>query len=301
MSDAVEGDIWSEWLLKRRFPSDPAVAAQWQERLAKMREGVLDRAKIEPGDAVLDVGAGDGLIAFGALERVGPTGCVIFSDISQPLLDESRRIARQLGVEDRCDFLNASADDLSALADGSVDVVTVRSVLIYVKEKAASFREFFRVLRPGGRVSLFEPINRTGLDYRELFKARHPTPEIRDLAERMTKYWERLQPPDDPMLDFDERDLLRLALQAGFEEVHLRLDTDVTLSEPMSWDGWISSAGNPKIPSLAEAMREVFNDEEIMRYERAMRPVVEGGGQPMCMAVGWLQATKQRAEDGNGR
>ena len=51
-------------------------------------------------------------------------------------------------------------------------------------------------------------------------------PEIRDLADRMTAYWESLQPPDDPMLDFDERDLLRLAIETGFGEVHLRLDAD---------------------------------------------------------------------------
>ncbi len=293
MSETAQTDIWSEWLLRRRFPSDPAVAAQWNERLGKMREGVLDRAKIEPGDVVIDVGAGDGLIAFGALERVGPAGRVIFSDISQPLIDESRRIARQLGMEERCQFVNASADDLSAIAGASVDVVTTRSVLIYVKEKATSFREFFRVLRPGGRISLFEPINRAGRDYGELFRARDPRPEIKDLAERMTKYWEKLQPPDDPMLDFDERDLVRLAIEAGFEEVHLQLDLEVAPSPPMSWEGWISSAGNPKIPSLKEAMQEVFNDEERARYEQALRPLVERGGQQTCMAIAWLSAIKQ--------
>lgn len=78
MSKAAPGDIWSEWLLKRRLPADPVVAPQWNERLAKMREGVLNRARIEPGDVVLDVGAGDGLIGFGALERVGPAGRVIW-------------------------------------------------------------------------------------------------------------------------------------------------------------------------------------------------------------------------------
>ncbi|MEX0784587.1 MAG: methyltransferase domain-containing protein [Dehalococcoidia bacterium] len=298
MSDAVEGDIWSEWLLKRRFPSDPEVAAQWSERLGTMRAGVLERAKIEPGGVVLDVGAGDGLIAFGALERVGPSGRVIFSDISQPLLDESRRIATDLDVLARCEFLNASAHDLSAIADGSVDVVTTRSVLIYVKEKAGSFQEFFRVLRPGGRMSLFEPINRAGLDYRDVFKARDPRPEIRDLAERMTEYWATLQPPDDAMVDFDERDLLRMALEAGFEDVHLQLDVDVTLSPPTSWEGWISSAGNPKIPSLREAMEELFNNEERERYERVLRPVVEAGGQPLFSAIAWLQAIKRQRNGG---
>ena len=72
-------------------------------------------------------------------------------------------------------------------------------------------------------------------------------PEIRDLADRMTAYWESLQPPDDPMLDFDERDLLRLAIETGFEEVHLRLDADLTLSKPMSWEA-VASSGQPEDP-----------------------------------------------------
>ncbi|WP_348240817.1 methyltransferase domain-containing protein, partial [Salmonella enterica] len=52
------------------------------------------------------------------------------------------------------------AETLEGIADSSVDVVTTRSVLIYVDDKAAAFAAFHRVLKPGGRVSLFEPINR---------------------------------------------------------------------------------------------------------------------------------------------
>jgi arsenite methyltransferase len=52
---------------------------------------VLERAAIRAGDVVLGVGAGDGLIGFGALEQVGAPGRVIFSDISADLLDECRR------------------------------------------------------------------------------------------------------------------------------------------------------------------------------------------------------------------
>jgi hypothetical protein len=114
----------------------------------------------------------------------------------------------------------------------------------------------------------------------------------------MRAYWEQLQPPEDPMMDFDERDLVRLALEAGFPQVHLQLDLDIAPSEPMSWEGWISSAGNPKIPSLKEAMEELFSDEERQRYEEVMRPVIERGGQQGINAVAWLQATKAaKAED----
>jgi ubiquinone/menaquinone biosynthesis C-methylase UbiE len=65
--------------------------------------------------------------------------------------------------------VKANAEDLVEVDDGSIDVVTTRSVLIYVVDKARAFEEFLRVLRPGGRVSLFEPINRFGMSARKGF------------------------------------------------------------------------------------------------------------------------------------
>jgi ubiquinone/menaquinone biosynthesis C-methylase UbiE len=115
---------------------------------------------VQPGGTVLDVGCGDGLIGFGALDRVGASGHVIFSDISQDLLDHCREAATAKGVLDRCSFIRAGADSLAGVADASVDVVTTRSVLIYVKDKAAALREFYRVLQPGGRTRKRRPCSR---------------------------------------------------------------------------------------------------------------------------------------------
>jgi arsenite methyltransferase len=112
-------------------------------------------------------------IAFGALERVSPSGHVIFSDISQDLLDHCQAAAAAEGLLDRYQFVLTSADCLTDVADASVDNVTTRSVLIYVKDKAAALREFYRVLRPGGRVSLFEPINVLMRDRDRLYGLRH--------------------------------------------------------------------------------------------------------------------------------
>ena len=153
-------DEWAEWLLHRRHGGDPEALRRQLAWLYPIRDRVLGNAHVREGDVVLDVGCGDGLIAFGALEKVGPSGRVIFSDISQDLLDHSRALAEQIGELERCTFVRAGAQDLSPLADGSVDVVTTRSVIIYVKPKERALREFFRVLRAGGRLSMFEPINR---------------------------------------------------------------------------------------------------------------------------------------------
>jgi arsenite methyltransferase len=92
------------------------------ERLRVTRDRVLDQALFCEGETLLDVGCGDGLVAFGAFAR--GAGLVIFSDVSQNLLEESRRLADELGVVSRCRFVRAGADELSQIAAGSVDVVT---------------------------------------------------------------------------------------------------------------------------------------------------------------------------------
>lgn len=155
----ADTDKWAAWLLDRRDGGDPEQRALALDYLRPIRDRILEQASIRPGDVVLDVGAGDGLIAFGAAERVGPGGTVIFSDVSDDLLSHSRGLAQELGYGDRMMFVRAAAEDLEDIDDASVDVVTTRSVLIYVHDKAAALQAFYRVLRPGGRLSIFEPIN----------------------------------------------------------------------------------------------------------------------------------------------
>src|SRR5262249_51839866 len=79
--------IWAGWLLQRRARGDPEVSGRVRKELDPIRDRVLDGAQLGSHDRLLDVGCGDGLIAFGALERGQPE--VIFSDVSQDLLDTS--------------------------------------------------------------------------------------------------------------------------------------------------------------------------------------------------------------------
>src|SRR5207249_3692612 len=88
-----------------------------------------------------------------------------------------------------------------------------------------------------------------------------------------------LQPRDtDPMMNFDERDLLRLAEDAGFAEVYLALRARITPLPPRRWDEVVGTPGNPRIPSVEEAMREVLREEERERLVAHLRPLVEAGG-----------------------
>ena len=288
-------DRWHRWLLDVRFGGDAACREKdLREFLYPVRDAVLDRARLRPGDTVLDVGTGDGLIAFGALERLGPSGRVVFSDISQDLLDHCRQAAAAEGLLDRCRFILTSADSLTCVADGSVDVVTTRSVLIYVKDKAAALREFYRVLKPGGRVSLFEPINvLMSLAAPDLFSGYDVTP-VRAQAAKVRALYESIQPPgEDPMLDFDERDLVRHAQDAGFAEIDLELRLSVkTRKEPVPWELFTRMSGNPLVPTLGEALDTVLSPQEAAEFTAHLQPLVESGTGLLRRALAYLTAVK---------
>ena len=289
-SPARKRDIWAEWLAEHRHGGDPDVRRRIFERLAGVRDEVLDRSSLAPGETLLDVGCGEGLIGFGALER--GAGHITFSDISDDLLDFCRETTDALGVSDRCDFVKAHADDLAGVADASVDVVTTRSVLIYVPHKSRSFREFFRVLRPGGRVSLYEPINRFGICERAEGFWGYPSNGLHELAERVEGVFTAIQPPSDPMLDFDERDLIRFAEDAGFFPIDLELQVEVRPTEPKPWPAFANSSGNPKIPTIAQAMNQVLTPAERERFADHLKPLVEEGRGVWRMAHAYLTAVK---------
>ncbi len=68
-------DRWHRFLLNTRFGGDAEARQRLlTERLYPVRDKVLDKAQVQPGETLLDVGTGDGLIAFGAIERLGPAG-----------------------------------------------------------------------------------------------------------------------------------------------------------------------------------------------------------------------------------
>ncbi len=286
-------DMWSQWLLHRRFGGDKfAMQEALTKYLYPWRDKILSQANLGDGGTLLDVGCGDGLIAFGALEKVS-TSRVIFSDISQDLLDHSHSLAQEMNLLERCQFLNAAADDLSAIMEASVNAVTTRSVLIYVAAKQQAFNEFHRVLKPVGRLSIFEPINRFAFPEPPGFFLGYDVKPIKEIAAKLEALYQSIQPPDtDPMTDFDERDLIRFAEAAGFREIHLELQVEIKPHESGDWDRLMHTAGNPKIPSIEEALHQVLTPEEIETFVNYLRPLVEAKRGIHRGAIAYLWAVK---------
>lgn len=286
-------DIWTDWLLHRRFGGNTqAMHEILTTLLYPIRDMVLKHTALDAGDVVLDVGCGDGLIAFGALEQQSSCS-VIFSDISQEILDHCHTLAARMNVKDRCQFVHASADNLAPITTASVDAVTTRSVLIYVDAKQQAMHEFYRVLKPGGHLSIFEPINRFGFPEPPHQFIGYDVAAVEELADKVKAVFRRIQPFDsDPMLNFDERDLLHIAEQAGFQEIHLELQVAVKPTERADWDMLVNTAGNPKIPTLGEAMQQALTSEEATRFIAHLRPLVEARQGVQRSALAYVWATK---------
>jgi ubiquinone/menaquinone biosynthesis C-methylase UbiE len=147
---------WSGWLdaVERQLHAgdDP----RGQVLAGQIRDRVLHKAHLKKGDVVADLGCGKGFLTMEAARLVGEEGRVTGLDSSEEALGMARAEAVARGLSN----LTFTLADLRSLPleDASVGVVLSRSVFAYIEERVQAFREAWRVLEPGGRISLFEPV-----------------------------------------------------------------------------------------------------------------------------------------------
>lgn len=122
----------------------------WGAQLAGVQAALLDGATLQPGERVLDLACGTGLVTLAAARSVGPSGHALGTDLSGEMVALAEKQARRQGVSN-ARFTRMDAEQL-ALADGSVDVVLCSLGLMYVPEPQRVLCEARRVLRPGGRL-----------------------------------------------------------------------------------------------------------------------------------------------------
>jgi arsenite methyltransferase len=276
----AEADHWSRWLLERRDAGDDAQRSVSLGHLGPVRDRVLSYAEPLEGATLLDVGTGDGLIGLEALDRVGAQGSVIFSDISAALLERCRQAVAARGALGRARFVSTRAEDLAEIPDASVDVITTRSVLIYVADKARVFAALHRALRGGGRISLFEPINRLMFPEPADRFWGYDVGAVADLAVKVKATFDALEDSATAtMIDFDDRDLVALAEAAGFERIHLECHIDVDHHSPMraiSLDALLDGAPNPLAPTVRESISSLAGPEQDRFLQHLARAVGQG-------------------------
>jgi ubiquinone/menaquinone biosynthesis C-methylase UbiE len=121
----------------------------WSRQLAPAQDLLMKMAALKPGEYVLDIACGTGLVTFRAASEVGAKGEVIGTDISEVMVESCRAAAAARGATN-ARFERMEAEKLS-LSDASFDVVLCALGMMYVTDFAGSIREMFRVTKPGGR------------------------------------------------------------------------------------------------------------------------------------------------------
>jgi SAM-dependent methyltransferase len=112
---------------------------------------------LEPGERVVDLGAGGGFDCFIAAGKVGTTGEVVGVDMTEEMLAKSRRTAQTLGVSNVA-FREGILERLP-VEDGWADVVISNGVLNLCADKQQVFAEIWRVLKPGGHLQFADIAN----------------------------------------------------------------------------------------------------------------------------------------------
>ena len=293
-------DLWADWVLHKRHADDLEYGRVVSAITTGYADRVLDGARIGADMTLLDVGAGDGLVGLRAIERFGPSLRVWMADISMPLLRAARARADAAGVEGQCGFLCCPADALAPLA-ASADAVTTRATLAYVADKRTALAEFHRVLKPGGRLSVAEPIFQdealaaSALKNAVAAQSAGAADELLPLLHR----WKAAQFPDEPasigaspIVNFSERDLLNLVHGAGFREIHLELHIDVSHGAVTSWPVFLGSSPHPLAPALGEILATRFSPRERDYFEGIFRPIVESGSAVSTDRIVYINAVK---------
>ena len=185
----------------------------------------LELARVQPGDDLLDIGCGPGILAVRAAGQVAPGGSVTGVDVSEGMLEVAREKAAAAGVGDAVSFELGDMHELR-FPDGQFDAVVCSYAMFFAESVTAVGRELWRVLAPGGRLvvatigeQFFEPM--WGEFRRETARLR---PEL-----DISMPWERRQVADGGTL-------CGLLAAGG---VRIRLleveDVPVPLSGPDDW------------------------------------------------------------------
>lgn len=301
LTNDVARDNWSTWILGQRHGDDAAYERNVRNEITKYADRVLDFVRLRPGMTLADIGTGDGLVGFRAIERAGDSIRVLMTDISPALLQHTKETAHALGVSGQCAWLQCSADDLQGVADESLDAVAMRAVLAYVEDKPAAMRELHRALRPGGRFAMAEPILRDEALEVCMLKRLVESGSINtdDPFFPLLLRCRAAQFPDTeekahalPITNYGERDLVRFAIDAGFTDIHLELHIDVQTEDRMPWDTFLRVSPHPLAPTLEEVLRTRFTHDERSYLEVRMRAIFESGKQLGASRIAYLSAQK---------
>jgi ubiquinone/menaquinone biosynthesis C-methylase UbiE len=121
----------------------------WQRQLKPAQDKLLEMARLQPGEKVIDIASGTGLVSFPAAEKVGENGFLLATDISDGMVKIGNESAKEKNYRN-IRFERMDAEELNA-PDEEYDVALCALGLMYVPDPIKALKEMYRVLKHGGR------------------------------------------------------------------------------------------------------------------------------------------------------
>ena len=235
----------------------PAIFAPWAAALVEL-------ARLQPGERVLDAACGTGVVARAAAARVGAAGKVTGVDLNSGMLEVARTTAGEAGQA-----IAWREGNLEALpfADSAFDVALCQQGLQFCPDKAAVISELRRVLRDGGRLALSV--------WRDIRHFPYMLALTSALADHVgVEASRRMSAP----CSFGSADALRtLMKQGGFKDVQIRIDVlpmRVPSLEAFLPAQCVASPLAADIGALDERARVAFFDD----IRRRLLPYMDDAG-----------------------
>lgn len=281
---------WSDWLLKSRFAymteKQKKETLQW---LLNVRDAVLHNANIKPDDIVIDLGTGTGLLAFGALDFINENGKVIFSDKFKDCLDVCENLMKNLNLNKNVEMLISDCTNIK-LPDNSVDKAVMRSVLVHILDKKQAFSEIFRILKPGGIYSAFEPLINSNTRCWELVS---PS-QLSDYDDFKKAEDECMTSEHDPLTNFDENSISKDLEEAGFSDGVI--DKKVVESKYIVQKGmvttWLTTPPSPNAKTMKEKLLLYFDERKVNNYISELQNALENNTVNIKSNVMFIKAKK---------
>jgi len=212
---------------------------------------ILDAARIRTHDAVLDLGSPPGLLAWGALDRA-PLGRVVIACAEGAPLRALAPIVRDRALDRIVRIVRAGAGGLPFGGD-SFDAAVGRSVFAPIGDRIRAAHEILRVLRPGGRLAVEEPVARLSDRLSDAIDAR----ALRGLAVEVRAAEDDAFREGPPLVSFDDEALTAILRDVGFAEVETRRGSE-TYSVQVTREmiaRWVEPSRGP-LPSYADLVRD---------------------------------------------
>ncbi len=279
--NAQQIDYWNDVTGKRWVEMADVIDAQ----IAPLGEAAMDRAQLQRGEDVLDIGCGCGQTTLELAARVGAEGSVLGLDISNPMLESARERARQSDLGN-VEFQQADAQTREFDTEG-FDLLFSRFGVMFFASPVEAFANLLSALRPGGRLVF--------VAWQALI--RNPWMQLPIVA--AAKHLPPGAPPPDPNAPgpfafADQERVQGILRESGFENIrHESLERDLLIGGGRSLDDSVEFLA--QLGPAGAALREAsatLRSAVMSEIQNAIRPFQASNGVRMPSAT-WIMSAER--------